>query len=169
MPNWCENTLDIYGDESELKEFLSLITQEIPATEDLPRIETIIQLIETFIPQPKDVEDWYSWSVINWGSKSADCETSASQVFSYFNNISRLQIIFLSAWTSVVPAIITISKKFPNFTFMLFYEEHGMGFAGYCFVKAGRIIEEDLGKYIPRADQSEILFDFISDTESDVM
>lgn len=161
MANWCENTLDIYGSESELKEFLSLITKEIPKTDDMPTDGFEIQLIETLIPRPENVEDWYQWSVKNWGARSPDCETSASQIFSYFNNTGKLQLRFMSAWSPTIPAVKIISQQFPDFTFMLFYQEQCMGFIGYYFVKAGSVLDEDEGKYIPTADESEMLFDYI--------
>ena len=115
MPNWCNNTLEIWGDEKELKEF---------------KEKTIINKEKTFhmgglLPMPKDQDSWYDWNVANYGTKWDDME-----IDDVAGDEEQLQVIFMSAWSPLSEFIENIYKKFPKLYFKLKYDEPGMGFFG---------------------------------------
>lgn len=70
MPNWCQNTLNISGDEQELKSFLEQAKGEM--IEYGKKVVSAISMGKMF-PTPSelmDIEDretnWYSWRLNNW-------------------------------------------------------------------------------------------------------
>lgn len=112
MPNWCYNRLSVRGEKTD--EFISAVTNEFGN----------IQILETLYPIPEGVEDWYSWSVTNWGTKWPDREARTYeekgwQVFS-----------FDTAWSPPLAGIKAISAMFPTESFVIVYEEGGMCFMG---------------------------------------
>ena len=73
MPNWCFNSVEVYGSEEELDKFDEYVSTK----------ETRFSL-NKIIPMPEDIyqgnlgekerkkygnKNWYDWSVKNWGTK----------------------------------------------------------------------------------------------------
>ena len=120
MPNWCNNTLEIWGDEKELKEF---------------KEKTIINKEKTFhmgglLPMPEGQDSWYDFNVANYGTKWDDME-----IDHLAGDDEQLVVEFMSAWSPPCEFIENIHKKFPGLSFRLKYDEPGMGFFGVT--KAG--------------------------------
>ena len=120
MPNWCENTLEVWGDEKELKEFVEKTIKE----NDMENGDNFH--MGELLPIPKDKEDdWYNWNVTNYGTKWDDMSIS----YSVYGD-SELKVDFMSAWAPPSEFIENIYKKFPNLHFKLRYDEPGMAFFG---------------------------------------
>lgn len=137
MPNWCNNTLKIRGDEKQIARLAKKIK---PKT-----------FLSSFIPLPKELEgttspskkknlnlilkykydNWYDWQTNNWGTKW-DIELETDEQNEY-----ELIYSFDSAWTPPIKGIEKISAMFPKLTFWLEYEEEGCGFKGLARIQAG--------------------------------
>jgi hypothetical protein len=114
MPNWCENTLEVWGDEKELKEFKE---KTIKGSEFI---------MGELLPLPEDQKDnWYDWNVANYGTKWDEMD-----IYHLTEDEEQLQVQFSSAWSPPCEFIQNIYKKFPNLSFKLKYDEPGMGFFG---------------------------------------
>ena len=97
MPNWCLNTLTIVGDEKVIDEICDLLqskTEESPFT------------FENLLPRPEDIgDDWYAWSVANWGTKWDVSDASIHQ------NNNDVVYRFSTAWAPPEAFIETLSEK----------------------------------------------------------
>ena len=124
MPNWCWNHLEVSGDEKQLQEFVekSLVKDEHSLIES--RLEHDNFSFEGTLPRG-DREDWYNWSLDNWGTKWDACEPYIDH-----NDIDYFAVSFESAWSPPIAWIKNIMKDFPDLSFTLEYEEPGMCFGG---------------------------------------
>ena len=113
MPNWCDNTLEVWGDEKELKEF-----KEKTIKEDVFHMGELL-------PIPKNNKDELEWNRTNYGTKWDNME-----IDDIAGDEEQLQIVFMSAWSPPSEFIENIYKKFPKLYFKLKYDEPGMGFLG---------------------------------------
>ena len=113
MPNWCDNTLEVWGDEKELKEF-----KEKTIKEDVFHMGELL-------PNTGNPDNQYDFNVTNYGTKWDNME-----IDHIAGDEEQLQIIFMSAWSPPSEFIENIYKKFPKLYFKLKYDEPGMGFLG---------------------------------------
>ena len=113
MPNWCENTLEVWGDKKELKEF-----KEKTIKEDIFHMGELL-------PNTGNPDLWYDFNVANYGTKWDDME-----IDDVAGDEEQLRVIFMSAWSPPSEFIENIYKKFPKLRFKLKYDEPGMGFFG---------------------------------------
>jgi hypothetical protein len=80
-------------------------------------------------------DNWYDWSVKNWGTKWDLYDTS---IESEGNN--QINYMFSTAWSPPSDAVIeNISAMYPKLTLKLTYEEPGMCFKGETIAKGGKI------------------------------
>lgn len=170
MPNWCENSVIIYGNPDQLDEFAMKVRESLADTDGKNGVMGCYLPIPTDLsnnPSPigdDEIEssnlekygarDWYDWAVKNWGSKWGDCHTTIDEVD---ENSMCVEINYDSAWGPCTAGFVAISEKFPDFVFMEFYRESGMGFAGYTVIIAGEIIQEHSADIIPDAGDSEFI------------
>ena len=125
MPNHCENKLVIRAkSEADLKLILDDIA---PHNERLD--------FELIIPLPED-EDWYRWSIVNWGTKwnAYECTMDISGDWVEFD--------FQTAWSPPEPIVRALGKKYPNAIIGLSYREEGCDFEGVLILQNEKIIEE---------------------------
>ena len=115
MPNWCWNHLEVSGDEKQLQEFVEKSMNAHKETEFS---------FEGTLPRG-DREDWYNWSLDNWGTKWDAYEPNIDH-----NDINYFAVSFESAWSPPTTWIKNIMKDFPGLQFTLEYEEPGMCFGG---------------------------------------
>ena len=113
MPNWCDNTLEVWGDEKELKEF-----KEKTIKEDVFHMGELL-------PNTGNPDNQYDFNVTNYGTKWDDME-----IDHIVGDEEQLQVMFMSAWSPPSEFIENIYKKFPKLHFKLKYDEPGMGFFG---------------------------------------
>ena len=167
MPNWCSNSLVVYGDKESLNNFNnglvsidgypSILLSYFPRPEfrDTNNHETKYDN-QTYNLENFGAIDWYDWSVDNWGTKWGDCNTLL-----ILSNDKCLEYSFDTAWSPPIEGIQHISSKFPTLTFMLFYSEQGMGFMGHFIVSNGVVMMQESGPYIHTAKDSDYLMDIV--------
>ena len=142
MPNWCYNHLEVTGDEKQLQKFVEKSTTNIErddefsfnGTYSMPKTLRItagthlsfIEKIKKYINiRLYGYDNWYNWSIANWGTKWDACESNICH-----NDIDYFAVSFESAWSPPIAWIDNIMKDFPDLCFTLEYEEPGMCFGG---------------------------------------
>lgn len=134
MPNWCVNSVEIIGSESDLQDIAK-------------RVDNADSLLEGLYPLLNDdgtKMDWdYSVWVDVYGTKWND-ELLGDPVFIGSN---RLEIPCQTAWAPPCDGILGISQLWPNCVFGLAYTEPGMCFAGLEIVYNGIVDVEHSQDY----------------------
>lgn len=156
MPNCCNGTLSIYASKELLETILATLqgTGEEEANPfDFNKVIPMPDCIYRGILGPHEQElygenNWYDWSVKNWGTKWNSCDTELNgNVFSFW-----------TAWSPCSPVIRALAKMFPEAQFEYRYEETGMGFCGCEIYKNGYvqyIMEADLVEYFNYDDEDD--------------
>jgi hypothetical protein len=171
MPNWCENDLVIKGKPKDLNELVEFVKSSdenifdfdkiIPMPEVLKGVMTGFITIDgkkyenwrkddTGIEQEEldrwreeyGHDNWYSWSIENWGTK-----WNASEPFVATLCDDRITYTFNTAWSPPIPVIAALAEKFPKLKFSLKYYERGCAFKGYAKYAKGVVVEEGSGTY----------------------
>tara|TARA_R110002096_G_scaffold410610_1_gene610370 strand:- start:10 stop:750 length:741 start_codon:yes stop_codon:yes gene_type:complete len=143
MPNWCWNNLNVSGNEKQLQKFVekSMSTYDdgterfiFNGTYPMPKTLRItagshlsfIEKIKRYINiKLYGHDNWYNWSIANWGTKWDASEPSIQH-----NDIDYFSVSFETAWAPPVDWIDHIMQDFPDLCFELEYQEEGMGFGG---------------------------------------
>ena len=162
MPNWCTNYMTVQGQKEDVQAFAKAVvdveerdnnTHNIPASifdkllpmpengrKEMTNAEGEV-IGSAFTDPERDGDayiDGWKWTVQNWGTKWGDCDTTFS------NHGDSLEFFYQTAWS---PAnYTTISKMFPNLTFIIKYEEGGMCFLGAEVYQNGIYTQYD-GEY----------------------
>ena len=136
MPNWCENKMTVVGKPDDVKAFYERYADE----------GTKLSL-NRITPRPQELDDWYQWSVDNWGTKwdvEADGEVAESD---WMHDVpaSQVQYSFESAWGPPLEAVKTLIARHPELVFAIFYNEPGMCFHGWLTGAKGKV---ETDKYI---------------------
>lgn len=96
------------------------------------------------------IDDWYQWSVDNWGVKW-DCWSELGKPYRQGNpiwggndddDLEDHEILYSTAWGTAGPYFLNVSKKYPNLTFHTYYVDEGECFAGESHYKDGALIKE---------------------------
>ena len=179
MPNWCSNELTISGDKEAISRFvagvkkddsqeLMLIESYLPCPEELTVTmsggfadKNSPEALELAAKQKSNIEkyghkDWYDWCCANWGTKWADSETDGGDIY---NDGTTVSYSFQSPWSPPEEAFRQISAMFPELTFVLSYEEEGMGFYGATSFFNGEVAAEAGGDISSIEGYDEIDFD----------
>ncbi len=164
MPNWCENKLDVSGNEIDVQKFKELtlvkddvgsglhFTMEILSTTPSELLEQTSPNmwrgeeddIEGKLEFEKKIEelkqkyghtDWYDWRVKNWGTK-----WDAAESYILDDEDEFFSIEYNTAWGPNIEWVKTIAKQFPELTFTLWFQEPGMGFCGVYGPTTERIV-----------------------------
>lgn len=118
MPNNCNNKLTVKGENDEIKKFI---------------LENTINYMINFnvnVPiNDNSREEAYKY----WGSFI----TGGGQDCSEWK---ENKIEFYTAWAPPIQYFVTVSKKYPSLTFVLFYEEFCMDIYGVRAIKDGKLI-----------------------------
>ena len=61
MPNWCENTLTVTGEENEVQLFKDLAKPKDQKMDSELSFESLYPIA--------DKNDWYHWCIAHWGTK----------------------------------------------------------------------------------------------------
>jgi len=143
MPNWCENTLTIIGDQEEIQKFLK--------TSKSLSNETQYISLERLFPVPPQFEEGrkessglttmsseeYDWRVKNWGVKWDLSDFNDPEWF-----LDAWRVSFSSPWCPPLEAICKIAEDFPDLVFDICYSEPGMNFKGRLKIKGEKIEEQ---------------------------
>jgi hypothetical protein len=98
--------------------------------------------------------DWYDWANVNWGTKWGDYDT-----FVRFFDDDEVKISFTSAWSPPLSGIAHVSGLFPTLSFVLTYDEPGMGFFGAASFRNGDTcfdVERSASEFSVDADADEV-------------
>lgn len=135
MPNWCNNTLIVRGDKTEMESFLRSIEVK-PCNVDDP-MDYDFSLLH---PLPEDQhENWYDWCNRNWGTKWSPAEVERVDAE---NNPYETMFEFQTPWCPATKLFQHISKMFPKLAFYESGYESGVGFAVSNAIHKGEILEE---------------------------
>jgi hypothetical protein len=126
MPNWCENQIEISGEETLLQKF-----NEENTRAEKENVSPTLSF-ELSLPTPAELLEidgagkygWYEWRVANWGTK-----WNVSNAEPHFQN-GNLYYFPSTAWAPPSAWVKAVSALYPQLTFNLFYDEPGMCFAG---------------------------------------
>ena len=131
MPNWCSNHLTVKGENEEVQRFREKAVGHDPW--DLPPIgeKPNVLNFHNLVPVPADVlqagyeAQGYDWENNHWGCKWGACHGELID-----DNGSEVFYSFDTAWAPPIAFFTALAKSWPARTFILEYEEPGMGFKG---------------------------------------
>jgi hypothetical protein len=133
MPNWCENTMKVYGTNEELEIFVNFMKGE-DIDFDFSKI----------ISAPKNIPsgvELNNWRIDNWGTRgNAENPTVDLEDGVVF-------IVFETAWSPSVGVTLELSKKFPTLSFNHHYQEAGNDFSGVLECINGEKLKADSGDF----------------------
>jgi len=150
MPNWCENTLIVTGNTTDLvcfkhqakteggdfsfEPFLPMPEMLSAATASFPKVLTKEDKARI---KATGFKDWYERNCKVLGTKW-DVEGTIME-----SSKTKLGYTFNSAWSPPIQGVINISKQYPKLTFSLDFDEPGMDFAGTVVIRNGKILREE--------------------------
>lgn len=152
MPNWCNVNIEIMGDENLLR---NLDSQINAGGEPQPM---------NCLPRPEDIgDDWYNWSLQNWGTKWEmdvqvyDFVTDGVTTPGYGN----IAIGGLTAWGPPTALLEHISRIYPGLVVICSYHEEGMDFLGTSLSYQGntRIKDAFISDEVERDDDGMLDYD----------
>jgi hypothetical protein len=143
MPNWCNNTVEIYHNDPAMLERVrkgfnegKLLNEFLPVPEDLqivagcvgadddPKQIALVEA-ENRNLEKYGVKNWYDWCVANWGTKW----DVGGDGYEAQDIPGGLMLTFDSAWSPPIDAFNTLVEK-QGFSIRAMYYEPGMAFAG---------------------------------------
>lgn len=143
MPNWCNNSVEIYHQDPVMLERVrkgfnkgELLSEFMPVPEDLQIVagrvgaddnpeQIELERREKANLEKYGVRNWYDWCVANWGTKwDVGGDGAEAQDIP-----GGLMLSFDSAWSPPIDAFATLVDKF-GFSIRAMYYEPGMAFAG---------------------------------------
>lgn len=113
MPNWCQNVVTLHHSD------VNMINRAVTAyNED--------KLFNEFVPcPPEEEENWYNWSLSNWGTKWE--ARSADNVERIDTN--TIQLFYETAWAPPIEFYNSMLEQ--GFQVSAYYYEPGMNFCGH--------------------------------------
>ena len=154
MPNWCENTVSIFGSKEVLEsviEFVKPNGSNVP-TQILVGDEKITDMsLQSIFPIDPELLNgdaftpestgWYDWRIENWGTKW-DIQAEATELHMFKDDVYSVDYTFDSAWAPPTEAMIVLSKTFPEIVIHISYDEPGMDFSGYAVINKGEMVDD---------------------------
>lgn len=138
MPNWCNNTLDVCGEEESIQKFYN--ENRIEEDNDEKELQKTDLSFRNSVPFSKGEWD-YNEAVQIWGTK-----WDANEVDVDIGD-EQLTYHFQTAWGPPKEWLEKVAKKYPELTFELFYEEPGMDFLGRVEYEDGELTGEMEDEY----------------------
>ena len=147
MPNWCSNRVSFYADnEQDVAKLKSIFESETPFNEIIPSPDwkntpnskgelpvlremkdtegRVIHITYDF-PDGKNDDRWYDWNIANWGVK---WDIDKQEVD---DDDGSFELEFETPWGPPNEIYDRLVELFPDVGISWFYDEPGMGFAGY--------------------------------------
>jgi len=141
MPNYCNNTLELSGNNHDLNDFWNK-NKVFSQDEENSSFLSFDNSISLPLHQK---ENWYNWHIANWGTKWDACQCSISEDISIEENLPKKCKTFFyyfdTAWTPPVEWVNKVSTIFPNIQFTITYEETGCDFWGKETYVNGELID----------------------------
>jgi hypothetical protein len=152
MPNWVYCTFEVSGDKSELLSLKENIKDNqifyslLPTPQELVETPAKFHSVDDYSDREKlNMEmygaiNWYSWNILNWGTKWGDVDT---ELISTSETHLKYETSF--AWSLPFCGIETISRQYPNliFHFENVWETSG-AFEGEITWQNGIIIDDQI-------------------------
>lgn len=144
MPNWVTNKIEVIGHNAYefVKDFFN---EEFSFNKIIPEPATPEECEEKYILNNEEDArshflswdesnerkwfNWYDWRRDKWGTKW-DIDTNELSV-------SDSSVCFYMAWSCPLPVIVALSQKFPQFTFIICFEDEAMDYEGRFAFKNG--------------------------------
>ena len=141
MPNWCDNRVEIYGDNpDQIKEVKKTLASKQTCFDFNNIVPMPKELEGTTSPNPEPDsfeakrlrkqhghDNWYDWCCDNWDTKW----NSAGADLTSDSNNSIIEYEFQTAWGPPIKVIEALREKYPDLNITAFYDEPGMEMAGY--------------------------------------
>ena len=141
MPNWCSNTLRIFGPDEAVVRFKEQAAGYSPWTQVREQEQNLLNF-HSLVPIPPEIlsagynDAGYHWEREQWGCKWGACETQLVDEWE-----GHLHYAFETAWVPPIPFLEKLAPQWPTLKFLLDYEELSMGFKGITKA-AGAVIED---------------------------
>ena len=141
MPNWCDNRVEIYGEDTDqIKEVKKTLAGKKTCFDFNNIVPMPKELEGTTSPNPEPDsfeakrlrkqhghDNWYDWCCDNWDTKW----NSAGADLTSDSNNSIIEYEFQTAWGPPIKVIEALREKYPDLNITAFYDEPGMEMAGY--------------------------------------
>jgi len=153
MPNWCNNNLRVFGPEADVQRFKEQATGQSPWHKEDGTDQNILNF-HNLVPIPPEViaagydPAGFEWERNNWGCKWGACSASLADEWE-----GTLIYAFETAWSPPVPFLEKLAPQWPALTFLLDYEEMGMGFKGITKVRGDAVEDHCLDLCNPLPSQ----------------
>ena len=144
MPNWCNNRVEIYGDDpDQIKEVKKTLAGEetcfdfnnivpMPDWKNIPNENGELPKLQEhawgkmYCWEDGSQDDrWYHWCCDNWDTKWNSSDAMLSE------DGDGLEYEFQTAWGPPIKVIEAIREQYPDLSVTAFYDEPGMEIAGY--------------------------------------
>lgn len=152
MPNWCENTLFVYGPVAEVKRFIKKAEGHGWNWDPLfrPDEDASPLSFHQLVPMPADViakgynDAGYAWENDNWGVKWGACGDVKRKrlVLSCDKKNATVEYRFDTPWGPAETFFTRVGPIFPELTFTCEYREEGMEIEGTFTVHGEAVSNE---------------------------
>jgi hypothetical protein len=133
MPNWCNNSLYVKGNELDIEKFYeeNLIANQNEIRNTDLELDFSKVVPEPVFDNPKEQDEydgggWYEWRIENWGTKWQP----DTIYYDYKKGDKSITIEFDTAWSPPITWLEKAISKYPNLYFNMSYHEDGMSFRG---------------------------------------
>ena len=148
MPNWCQNRVSFYSEDTSALEKLLNIFQsdepfnsivpspdwkttpndkgDLPVKREMKNPDGRVVYTTYDFPDGTNDDRWYDWNVNNWGTK---WEVSDVEYEHWDGNSFECE--FETAWSPPEGIFYALRQLFPDVDITWFYDEPGMMVAGY--------------------------------------
>ena len=169
MPNLCESNLTVTGPKGDIEAFINFAKKDqtpfsadkfVPMPEEIRSTQPPGQELEMpeRVLQEAQANDWYNWSIRNWGTKwdaqevtmEVTMEVTISPEVTVEATMSHTErdTVSYDFWTPWDPfsneLIAVISAKFPTLNIHFEYTEPMAGFHGHCTAEGGVVLESEI-------------------------
>jgi hypothetical protein len=139
MPNWCNNKLAVYGPEADVSRFKEKAVGHSPWLKVEEQKENVLNF-HSLVPIPAEVvEAGYDKAGYDWERNNWDCKWGAYSAELADEWEGHLTYLFDTAWSPPLAFLEKLAPQWPTLTFLLDYEEMGMGFKGICKVEGDSV------------------------------
>jgi hypothetical protein len=141
MPNWCNNRLTVSGPEADVTRFKEKAVGSSAWGKVEEREQSVLNF-HSLAPVPAEVlaagynAAGYDWERANWGCKWGACHAELVDEWEGY-----LEYAFDTAWAPPIEFLVRLAPQWPSLTFVIGYEEMGVGFKGICKVQ-GDVVED---------------------------
>ncbi len=144
MPNWCYNELEVSGNTDSLKELQQLFENGFSLEKIAPTPPELTADVGYSVHKA-EAPSWFKWRLENWGTKWDVMErnnNSDDKARFATAGWDSIKVKFHTAWQPPMLALATLSQKFNDLKFKLFYLDEMLCFEGDAEIKDGNISDD---------------------------